>query len=124
MILPLTLAAFFLPFVNAGWTLTYGFDGHVIKGNGNTECIPLTNFVAGEDFTWSVSGLSSMFCCLTLYVDSSCARQLLQACSSETETVYENVESYKVGGCVAVTTSSVASTLNVTSMGTVIPTAP
>jgi hypothetical protein len=107
-------------YVNAEWTLTYGFGSHVITGNGNTKCTAITNFLADEDFTWSVSGLSSTFCCLSLYVDSGCMDQILQACSSETETVSENVGSYKVTGCVALT-STVASTLSATSTHSTVP---
>jgi hypothetical protein len=110
----LTVCSLLFPSVNAGWTFTYGFGSHVITGNGNTDCTPITNFLAAEDFTWSVSGLSSTFCCLTLYIDSNCVHKLLEACSSETETAYEDVGSYKVTGCVALT-STVASTLSGTS---------
>ena len=110
----LTFCSLLLPSVNAGWTFTYGFGSHVLTGNGNADCTPITNFLADEDFSWSVSGLSSMFCCLTLYIDSNCVHKLLQACSSETETAYEDVGSYKVTGCVALT-STVASTFSGTS---------
>ena len=95
----------------------------MIKGTGNTACTPITNFLADEDFTWSVSGLDSTFCCLTLYIDSKCNDQLLQACSTETtQTVSSNVGSYEVGGCVNII--SVSSTLIGTSTGATRATAP
>lgn len=78
-----------------GWVLT--LNKQVWDGSGNKGCTGNFKYGKGQLLEWDRAWYST--CCIHLYADGKCDKEVGYSCGSWKKTLSQTVESFKIDSC-------------------------